>query len=428
MPTIEKSAAPRKLGRRFGLEFEHISKWNVSDLRRELERQAVPLDSTNSSSYHEYLGWQIKQDGSITPQPKYPYGIELVTPPSSAHDYTTIKRVLSIAKTKGAVNSSCGLHVHVHAPELASVLATYPNREWQHYISEAWLAIEKVMFSYMPPSRRMSHYCRPGIQWTTKYQAINFSPLHDDRHTVEFRPHNSTLNPIKAMAFAMLCRGVVEAMVRHAKFNKLNPTAREHTKPSLIRTPRGGEFYLQRDKSGKWLIEAKKLTVEMPELPLAFKELRKELKLNGKHYLEAFHYPHYGNAMTELCELAQVNGMFRGYIEDRYDRMLKKYGAADAKTQQQRLLPDEGDFYHEPDYDPNDQLALESEVQLDDVNEEDDGDDREDDHDPEYGEVAHSFSPRFSNTPAPVPTPRQVREQAQRVDWSTISTSAPRRR
>jgi hypothetical protein len=172
---------------------------------------------------------------------------------------------------------------------------------------------------------------------------------------VEFRLHNATLNPLKAVAFAMLCRGIIEAMSRRAKFpTKLEPTIKMNTKPQLIHTPRGGQFYLQRDKSGKWLIEAKKLKVEMPELPVAFKELKKELHLTGKDYLSAFHYPQFGNAMTELCELAGVNGLFRGYIEDRYERMLKKHGAADAKTPQQRLVPDEADFYHEPDYDPAD--------------------------------------------------------------------------
>lgn len=343
-----------KIKRRFGIEFEHISKFTHAQLHSMLTELKIPCETRAS---RDYIGWQIKHDGSITPQAAYPHGVELVAPPIMPKDYTQVNKVLGIAQSKGGVNSSCGLHVHVHAPELAAVLTVRPQREWQQYVTNAWITIEKVMFSYMPPSRRNSHYCRPGVQWATKYQAINFSPLHDERQTIEFRLHNATLNPMKAFAFAMLCRGLVEAMAKRVAFPKeLPPVLCKNTKPVLIRTPHGGEFYLQREKSGKWLIEAKKFKAEVDALPEAYKEFHKELQLGGKPdghgYLRAFHYPTFGNAMTELCELAGVTGAFKGYIEDRYDRMLKKHGPADARTQQQQLVPDEADFYHETDYDP----------------------------------------------------------------------------
>ena len=358
MPTVTKTVV-KPSTRKFGIEFEHINKLSIPQLAKVLRDNHIPVDGREGSSGREYSGWQVKGDGSITQQEKFPNGIELASPPSTIKDFPQFLKTLELVAKTGGVNSSCGLHVHVHTPELAATLAgRNVNKVWQEYVSQSWLAIEKIMFSYMPPSRRMSHYCRPGIQWSTKYQAINFSPLHDGRQTVEFRLHNATLNPVKAVAFAMLCRGIIEALSKQVKFpTKLEPTTKMHTKPQLIHTPRGGEFYLQRDKNGKWLIEAKKFKTEMEELPVAFKELKKELHLTGKDYLSAFHYPQYGNAMTELCELAGVTGMFRGYIEDRYERMLKKHGAADAKTQQQRLVPDEADFYHEPDYDPADEAA-----------------------------------------------------------------------
>lgn len=357
MPTVAKTVV-KPSTRKFGIEFEHINKLSIPQLAKVLVDNHIPIDRRDSSG-HEYSGWQVKGDGSITSQEKFPNGIELASPPSTIQDFVSFRKTLDLVAKTGGVNSSCGLHVHVHTPELAATLTGRGvNKTWQDYVSQSWLAIEKIMFSYMPPSRRMSHYCRPGIAWTTKYQAINFSPLHDGRQTVEFRLHNATLNPVKAIAFAVLCRGLVEAMSKQAKFpTKLEPLVKSHTKPQLIHTPRGGEFYLQRDKNGKWLIEAKKFKTEMEELPVAFKELKKELRLVGKDYLSAFHYPAYGNAMTELCELAGVTGMFRGYIEDRYERMIKKHGAADARTQQQRLVPDEADFYHEPDYDPADEAA-----------------------------------------------------------------------
>ena len=344
-----------KFPRRFGIEFEHISKNTQDTLIKHLNEAKIHLDG-----YRDYSGWQVKNDGSITPQQKYPYGIELVTPPILPTKYQEVKQVLAIASKRGAINASCGLHVHVHAPELAIGLfdrnTTDTSRQrWQEYVTASWRGIEKIMFSYVPPSRRHSNFCRPGIAWHTKYMAINFSPLQDNRRTIEFRLHNATLNPLKAFAFAMLCRGIVQAMVDRKIFPVLQPTEHYGTKPQRIHTKHGSSFYLQRDKAGKWLIESQKLKEEVDELPVAFKEFRKELQLKGKNYLSAFHYPQHGNAMSQLCELAGTNGMFRSYMEDRYERMLAKHGTADTRPTEQRVLPDEADFYHEPDFDPDDE-------------------------------------------------------------------------
>jgi hypothetical protein len=182
--------------------------------------------------------------------------------------------------------------------------------------------------------------------------AINFAPLYD-RRTIEFRLHNATLNPIKAFAFAMLCRNFVDKLTQMKKFVSIKPDVLKATLPKRIRTARGGDFYLQRDETGKWLIESKKLKLETDLLATAFDNHRKQLRLRGKRYLPAFHYPHYGNAFSELCELLEVNGMFRGFMEDHYDHITRKFGTVGKTLLNSGPLVDEADFYNEVDYDPN---------------------------------------------------------------------------
>ena len=332
--------------RKFGIEFEHISTLQRSDLSSRLAAAKIPM----SSGHGDYSGWQIKSDGSITPMGKFGVPVEIATPPMMINQFTHLTEALKIVSQYGAVNSSCGLHVHVSAPDLSGVLfGQYANADWQNYVTKTWTAIEKTMYTYVPPSRRGNHYCRPGVQWANKYQAINLSSLNSSRRTVEFRLHNSTLNSLKAFSFAVLCQAIIDTMAKKKEIKTISPIAKYNTEPKRIRTKAGGDFTIQREKSGKWLIEAKHFKSEVNALDEAFKEFKKQLGLAGENYLEAFHYPYYGNAMTEICDWTGINGLFRGYVEDRYERMLTKHGPADGRQQQDTLLPDEQDFYHEPD-------------------------------------------------------------------------------
>ena len=350
----------KEFKRTFGFEFEHISQISHGELGRLLQISGLPIDmSILGTSNHEYRGWEVKSDGSITTQGKYSYAIELTSPPITPKNYPDMIKALTNARKYGGVNASCGLHVHVYAPDLAIVLmGDRANQIWQKYISDAWLAVEDVMFSYMPTSRRSSNYCRPGVEWMTKYQAINFSPLRN-RRTIEFRLHSATLNPRKALAWGMLCRNFVEAMsTKIINFDsKLDPVFRVATKPKLIKTRSGTEFYLQRDATGKWLIEHKKSKIESITLDDVFKESKRMLKLKGKDSLLAFQYPPHGNAMSELCHKVRLNGMVRGYLEARYDKMLALHGPSNI-TAQSVLLQDEEDFYHEPAYTPETNESL----------------------------------------------------------------------
>jgi hypothetical protein len=349
-----------QLKRKFGIEFEHISTIDRSALGRVLAENKIVI---SSGGHGDYSGWQLKGDGSITPTGKYNNACEIASPPMLANKYQELIRALEIVSKYGAVNSSCGLHVHVSAPELS--LVVFNNAKWQQYVTSVWQAIEKLMFTYVPPSRRNNHYCRTGVVWNNKYQAINLSSLQSIRRTIEFRLHNSTLNPLKAFSFAVLCQAIVETISKSKPIVPILPDSKFNTMPKRIRTKLGGDFVLQREVSGKWMIEAKNFKTECGELNEAFKEFKRQLKLEGGNYLEAFHYPYYGNAMSQLCDWVGINGLFRGYLEDRYERMLKKHGVADNRSPQERLLPDEMDFYSEPDLDePVEQRHLEPDDSL----------------------------------------------------------------
>lgn len=350
--------AKRLAERRFGLEFEHISKIEHQRLRNRLTEAGLEIDDSETS--RAYLGWQVKSDGSISTQPEFPFATELTSPPITIKNYKEVVKVLEIASHFGGVNSSCGLHVHVHAPELASVLFNRPNTGWLEYISKTWAAIEPVMFSYMPMSRRHNNYCRSGVQWTTKYMAMNFSSLLEERCTVEFRLHNSTLNPMKAFAFAVLCRNIVEAMVSQKELPVLQARVIKPTQPKLVHTRHNSQFYLQRDEKGRWLIEHKNDKLEADNLGVAFKEFKRKLKLTGREYLPAFHYPRFGNAMGDLCEWADYNGAFRSFTEDRYDRMVAKHGVMNVTRADSGvdIYQDEENFYHEPELEISEQRDL----------------------------------------------------------------------
>ena len=249
-----------QLKRKFGIEFEHVSTIERPKLNSVLSENKVVISNGGNG---DYSGWQIKNDGSITPSGKYINSIEIASPPMLINKYQELIRVINIVSKYGAVNSSCGLHVHVAAPDLATlVFGNYASQEWQLYVSSIWQAIEKLLFTYVPPSRRNNHYCRPGVVWDNKYQAINLSSLRSSRRTIEFRLHNSTLNPLKAFSFAVLCQAIVETIGKHKALAPILPNLKVNTQPKRIRTKAGGDFVLQREVSGKWMIEAKNFKTE----------------------------------------------------------------------------------------------------------------------------------------------------------------------
>lgn len=329
--------------RKFGIEIEHISNMSHGDFATRLINDNVPVDTYATGLARCpndcYSGWQVKTDGSITTEGDYDYGIELVSPPMTFIDLPHLRSVLSLAREHGGVNSSCGLHVHVHAPELHDLGEHLPR------LTKSWQNIEQVIFSYMPLSRRTNTYCKPGLNQYDRYQALNLDPLMHSRRTIEFRAHSATLNYHKIISWVNLCVSFVEYMVHNQELPMIDAKLKQSVPPKMIRPKNGTQFSLYRPQP-LWVVESKKVNLEFPDLREGFKELQKPLGLAGADYLEAFRFPFHGNAMTQLCKVLKVNGVFRAYIEDRYERITNKNGFADPgnMTQYQR---DEEDFYTE---------------------------------------------------------------------------------
>lgn len=337
--------------RKFGVEIEHISRLSHRETVEQLKNFNLPVDdyATGHTRCPNgcYSGWQVKTDGSITVQGEYDYGIELVSPPMSPASFGELKTAVGIANKYGAVNSSCGLHVHISAPELS---ISQDERTKVAKITNEWNKIEQVVFSYMPLSRRANTNCKAGITTLDRYQALNIDPLFSPRRTIEFRAHSASLNYDKIVSWVMLCLKFVDRLVIDKPLELVDPKMMLKVQPKLIKPRDGTTFYLHRPQPN-WVIEAKKLSKEFIDLKHAWNEMKEPLKLPGLNFLSDFRFPIYGNAMTQLCHELGVKGVYRSFIEDRYDRVTKKFGFYNSSQNITTLFgDDEEDFYREPDY------------------------------------------------------------------------------
>lgn len=354
------------LDRRVGFEFEHVSNLRHADMASTLVKAGVGVDryATGHARCPQgcYDGWQVKTDGSISPNPpKFPNSIELVSPPLALRRIAQVKKVLQIATEHGGVNSSCGMHLHVEARDLADVSRPGERGITTIHLSDkrllkftgAWAMVEPTLVNYLPPSRRWSSYAQHGINYTERYRALNLTPLAQ-RGTVEFRMHNSTLNWQKAMAWAGLCAHIIDKLVEVCRadatvdkfIQPIDPKFKVNCGPMKFKA-KVGELLLHR-ADDKWAIENKKEIIEEPTLRQAFEHQRERLGLKGANHLVAFNYPTYGNAMSKLCDTIGLVGPYRGYVEDRYDHMIVRHGYVEGGAPAIQVIDDEADYFNEP--------------------------------------------------------------------------------
>ena len=312
--------------RRFGLEIECVSKLGHSHIAQALVDRNFLVDLSATGHYlcpdRCYSGWQVKTDASIIPHGNYVYGVELASPPLTLHNTMKLRSLLKYVKQFVTLNLTCGLHVHIEAPEIFSSLASMePASLMIDMIRDKWIELEDILFSYVPLSRRYNQYCQFRANLFAHYSSLNLH--HDKTKTLEFRMHQGTLNPRKILAFVHLCMAIVNFLANTNSFEKIEPALSVPVPPKQIRL--GTEnFYIQRvDK--KWILENHKSTLEYPDLVSAYKELKDKLRL-GRDYLRAFKYPNHGNAMSVLCGKLGVVPTQTGYLEARYDAMINKFG------------------------------------------------------------------------------------------------------
>jgi len=139
--------------------------------------------------------WKFTTDSSC--------GYELVSPILSDQTYRqTRAAMLSILNGGGAVNRSCGFHVHIESP----------TDSWDDSLCVVDLyneAYDDIISRMLSASRKNNQYCRlfPSDDYDpdspNRYSAVNLDSL-SKYGTIEFRQHQGTLNSTKALAWVQM--------------------------------------------------------------------------------------------------------------------------------------------------------------------------------------------------------------------------------
>ena len=190
----------------FGFEFE-VTRLHVREAKDALVLAGI--NATAPGYTHEVSdSWKVVPDGSVR------NGCEVVSPILVADRINTATPVCKALKAAGAsVSTATGFHVHIGADAL-----TTPDALGR--LVRSWYSVHHATGALVAPSRINNRFCnvlnqraaegqaensyRPG-----RYVSLNLESM--ERHgTVEFRLHQGTLNPAKAIAWAQYCDAFVK--------------------------------------------------------------------------------------------------------------------------------------------------------------------------------------------------------------------------
>lgn len=166
------------------------------------------------------LPFTIDRDGSVSPQRGQ---VDMELKCSKPLTYTQLERgVKALARIcteyDVEINTTCGYHVHISNPKFA-------KKKTLDRITKLWCAIEDVLLSTQPNSRRTNSYCKRLLADIAlhgdinfpkekqalmdrmgdrdRYYALNFASLN--RHgTIECRLHSGTVNSKKILNWVQL--------------------------------------------------------------------------------------------------------------------------------------------------------------------------------------------------------------------------------
>ena len=189
-----------KLRFTIGVEIECFN-LNRQAVMSVLESKGIKAYSTGYNHKDSTTHYKLGSDDSIDG----PMGCEVVSP--ILKNLKSLKEVCEVITEAGArVNRSCGLHVHFGA-------ARFTEAQWRRIILN-YAAIEKVIDSFMPESRRgdNNRYCQSieapsmclsnvangmgirGLQSAfnyDRYYKVNLM-AYNNHKTIEFRQHSGT--------------------------------------------------------------------------------------------------------------------------------------------------------------------------------------------------------------------------------------------
>lgn len=212
----------------------------------------IPAGVLPVGGYHSGLpveglpGWTAMYDGSIRAG-RSRRGCEFVSPVlKGAEGVASILAAVAFIKSiGGAVNASCGLHVHVGFNK-ADAIATAK-------LTTLVANFEKAIFaSTGTHSRECGNYCRPIQRYGNASDAMRYARgdryhvcnLATSNPTVEFRAFAGTLNESKIIAHVMMAVGLVERSLKAARVT--NWTAKPVSPTSPIARKGDGQTALTR--------------------------------------------------------------------------------------------------------------------------------------------------------------------------------------
>lgn len=204
----------------FGMEFEveGIRPRIASNL---LNAGGIACDYIDSDIHETHDCWKAVHDGSLN------NGAEIVSPILSPSRLNEAHKVARILKDAGArTSTTAGFHIHLGARAFDNVTESLPRFVLNYY------GIHHAIAPLVAPSRTNGNrYCRIlgrdeaerqaeyiangnlGAVNGDRYTSLNLDAL--ERHgTVEVRLHQSTLNGVKAIAWAKLMDALLKTANR----------------------------------------------------------------------------------------------------------------------------------------------------------------------------------------------------------------------
>lgn len=206
----------------FGLEFE-VEGISPRTAERALNNGGIACDYVDSGIHDTSDYWKAVYDGSLN------NGAEIVSPILGASRLNEAHRVAKILSDNGArTSTTAGFHVHFGATVIETSDA--PDEALARLILN-YYGVHHAIGALVAPSRLRNRFCRvlekdEAIQEAEHALAGNRGSYRGDRYcslnleslqrhgTVEVRLHQSTLNGVKAIAWAQFIEALVKVSVR----------------------------------------------------------------------------------------------------------------------------------------------------------------------------------------------------------------------
>lgn len=330
----------------FGVELEGLIR-SRDDFQEKLYNNDIKAVLTNYDHTMRNGTWKIGDDGSVRrslsqEEQRDFRSMELTSPKLWGYEgFREIRRVLSIwREIGGAVNASCGFHVHIDAFGF--------TRDELKRLVLVWAKIEPVIFYLVSKSRRHNSFCcwlrknsgaaaniiDPFISRIemNRYHALNLDAVNHYK-TVEFRIHQGTMNPDKVINWVIFCLKLVQKVkegLKHYHFSE-EPSIEEvldrlgiiENSIPIIKNCR--EFLISRYRKFKAEAEAREHTVDFSSYNDFLNEVRREVMprvnvtFRDRYMMSSFSFPDIANLpighIKRLLSVLPSRNLSIGYRE-----------------------------------------------------------------------------------------------------------------